>query len=142
MKQEFQMEQSEMDDIIAINTNMPPVMKFGDYWSGMDLKEKINHYWETLGDKYGFKHMTVEPSAKGKLYFLAEPKLIEVQKTESEIAIEEYIGDAMGYLNYSITASLRKIVYQLEIGGYECEGGYLVNDVAFLALKKLSNPGK
>ena len=35
------MEQAEMDDIIAINKNQGPVMKIGNYWSGMDLKISI-----------------------------------------------------------------------------------------------------
>lgn len=74
MKQEFEMLQQEMDDIIAINKNQAPVMKIGSVITGMDLREKINNYWQGLGDKYGFKHLTVEPSAKGSLFFLAEPK--------------------------------------------------------------------
>lgn len=69
MKQEFKLTQQEMDDIIAINKNIEPVMKFGDYWSGMDLQQRINAYWQKLGDKYGFEYMTVEPSAKGGLFF-------------------------------------------------------------------------
>ena len=125
MKQEFEMLQTEMDDIIAINKNNPPVMKFGDYWSGMDLEEKINHYWETMGNKYGFKHMTVEPSAKGKLFFLAEPKPIVVPKTQTEIEMDKY-------------DTLVKIVEQLESCNYECEAGFLKNNVAFLALKRMS----
>lgn len=125
MKQEFEMLQQEMDDIISINKNMPPVMKFGDYWSGMDLQEKINHYWQTLGDKYGFKHMTVEPSAKGKLFFLAEPKPIVVPKTQAEIEMDKY--DTLG-----------KIVEQLEKCNYECEAGVLIQNVAFLSLKRMA----
>lgn len=77
MTKEFIMLQSEMDDIIAINKNQPSVMKFGGYWMGMDLQEKINHYWETLGEKYGFKPLTVSgQGSQGKLSFIAEPKEI------------------------------------------------------------------
>ena len=65
-------------------------MKFGDHWSGMDLQQKINHYWETLGNKYGFKNLTVEGSSRGKLFFLAESKPIEVPKTEGEKAIDKF----------------------------------------------------
>lgn len=137
MKQEFEMTQSEMDDIIAINKNMPPVMKFGDYWSGMDLQEKINHYWETLGDKYGFKHMTVEGSAKGKLFFLAEPKPIVVPKTQSEIEIDKYIGESRGYMSIHVKDALKRITQQLDSCEYECEGGKLTMNVAYLALKEM-----
>lgn len=125
MKQEFEMEQSEMSDIVAINKNMPPVMKFGDYWSGMDLQEKINHYWETLGNKYGFKHLTVEGSSRGKLFFLAEPKPIVIPKTKTEIEMDKY-------------DTLSKIVEQLESCNYETEGVFLKNNVAFLSLKRMA----
>ena len=138
MKQEFQMQQEEMDDIIAINKSQMPVMKIGNVTTGMDLQERINSYWEGLGNKYGFKHLTVEPSAKGKLFFLAEPKPIEVPKTQSEIEIEKYIGDAKGYLGSGAKDSLRKIVAQLRSCNYECEAGVLNMNVAFLALEELS----
>jgi len=74
MLKEFEMLQQEMDDIIAINKNMPPVMTFGGYTTGLDLHERVNNYWKGLGDKYGFKWQTVEPSDNGKLKFYAEPK--------------------------------------------------------------------
>lgn len=138
MKQEFEMLQQEMDDIIAINKNMPPVMKIGNYISGMDLAEKVNAYWEGLGNKYGFKHMTVEGSAKGKLFFLAEPKPIVVPKTEKEKQIDKYIANCEGYVSSQIKESIRKIVSQLESCEYENEVGMLINNIAFLALKQLS----
>lgn len=124
MKQEFEMTQEEMDDIIAINKDQSPVIKIGSYWGGMNLQEKINHYWEILGNKYGFKPLTVEGSAKGKLFFLATPKPVEVLKTETEKAIEKY-------------DSIKKIVEQLESCNYKYEGGYLKNNAAFLALKEM-----
>lgn len=76
MRQEFEMTQEEMDNIIAINkSGGDPVMFLsGGLLMGSSLQEKINQYWQILGDKYGFKPMTVERSAKGKLFFIAEPK--------------------------------------------------------------------
>jgi hypothetical protein len=85
MKQEFEMLQQEMDDIIGINRRKMPVMQIGNVTTGMDLQERINNYWKGLSDKYGFKQMTVEGSSRGKLFFLAEPKPIEVPKTQMEI---------------------------------------------------------
>lgn len=41
---------------------------------GVSLQEKINDFWEKLGRKYEFDSTTVEPSGKGNLYFMAEPK--------------------------------------------------------------------
>lgn len=69
----FRMTDQEMNDIIAINKNMPPVMKMGDYWSGLDLQERINDYWKILGEKYGFDHMSVQmhPDDPDKCAFIA-----------------------------------------------------------------------
>jgi hypothetical protein len=139
MKQEFEMLQSEMDDIIAINKNMPPVMKFGDYWSGMDLAERINEYWKVLGDKYGFEYLSVEGSAKGHLFFLATPKEKVIPKTRTEIEIDKYIGESLGYMSYQAKEACSKIVEQLEKCNYENEAGALNTNIAFLALKKLAN---
>lgn len=126
MKQEFEMTQEEMDDIIAINKNQMPVMKIGNVTTGMDLQERINNYWKGLSDKYGFKQMTVEGSSRGKLFFLAEPKPIVAPKTQAEIEMDKY-------------DTLQKIVDQLEMSNYECEGGFLKNNVAFMKLKQMAN---
>ena len=126
MKQEFEMTQQNMDDIIAINKNMPPVMKFGDSWSGLDLAEKINAYWEKMGDDMGFKHMTVEPSSKGKLFFIAEVKPVVVPKTQTEIEMDKY-------------DTIAKIVKQLELCDCQPEAEYLKNNVAFMALKRMAS---
>ena len=125
MKQEFEMLQEEMDDIIAINKSQMPVMLIGNVTTGMDLQERINAYWQGLGDKYGFKYMTVEPSAKGKLFFLAEPKPIVVPKTAMEIEVDKY-------------DTLQKIVDQLESCDYHNEAGILNNNIAFLSLKQMA----
>jgi hypothetical protein len=129
MKQEFEMTQEEMDDIIAINENQMPIMKIGNVITGMDLQERINAYWEGLGDKYGFKPMTAEPSAKGKLFFLAEPKPIVVPKTQVELEMDKF-------------DTLQKIVTQLESCNYECTGGFLNINIAFLSLKRMANQQK
>lgn len=133
------MTQQEMDDIIAINKSQMPVMKIGNVTAGMDLQEKINSYWSGLSDKYGFKQMTVEPSAKGKLFFLAEPKPVVAPKNQTEIEIDKYLGNAMGYTNGNVRDALKKIVNQIEMSDYENEAGYLKNNIAFMALKKLAD---
>jgi len=125
MKQEFEMTQEEMDDIIAINKDQMPVMQIGNVTTGMDLQERINSYWKGLSDKYGFKQMTVEGSSRGKLFFLAEPKPIVVPKTRVEIEMDKY-------------DTLQKIVDQLEMNDYECEGGCLKMNVAFMKLKLMA----
>ena len=128
MKQEFEMTQEEMDNIIAINKGGgdPVMFLSGGTPMGSSLQEKINQYWNILGDKYGFKPMTVEGSARGKLFFLAEPKPIVKPKTQTEIEMDKY-------------DTLDKIIKQLESCNYECEGGVLKRNVAFLALKRMAN---
>ncbi len=125
MKQEFEMTRQEMDDIIAINKSNPPVMMIGSVVTGMNLRERINAYWDGLGDKYGFKPLTVEGSARGELFFLAEPKPKVIPKTQAEIEMDKY-------------DTLQKIVDQFEMFEYECQGGYLKNNVAFLSLKRMA----
>ena len=91
-KEEFEMTQEEMDNIIAINKNQMPVMVIGDVVTGNEVRERVNNYWMGLGDKYGFKWDTVEGSAKGKLFFLAEPKPKVILKTPEEISMEKING--------------------------------------------------
>ena len=120
MKQEFKMEQEEMNDIIKINKNQTPVMRIGETWTGMDLQEKINNYWKKLEEKYGFDKDTVEASGKGKLYFLAVAKHI---KTEEEKDREKY-------------NDLSEIVKQLESCNYTSVAGPLEKNIAFIVLQE------
>lgn len=93
MKQEFEMTQTEMDNILAINKGGgdPVMFLSGGQQMGNSLQEKINQYWKILSDKYEFKQLTVEGSSKGELFFLAEPKEIFIEKTQTEIETEKYI---------------------------------------------------
>lgn len=141
MKQEFEMLQTEMDEIIAINKKGgDPVMYLsGGTPLGSSLAEKIDKYWETLGNKYGFKPMSVEGSSRGKLFFLAEPTPPPPPpKTQTEIEIEKYLKGTEGYVSGQVKESLRKIVSQLESCGYDSESGFLINNIAFIALKQLA----
>ena len=125
MKQEFEITKQEMDDIIAIFESQLPIVKIGNVTTGMDLTERINNYWEGLGNKYGFKFDSVEPSSRGTLFILAEPKSIMKPKTQTEIEIDKY-------------DTLQKIVNQLEFCNYENQVGRLIKNIAFLKLKQLA----
>jgi hypothetical protein len=131
MKQEFEMTQEEMDNIIAINKGGgdPVMFLSGGTPMGSSLQEKINQYWEILGNKYGFKQMTVEGSSKGKLFFIAEMKPIVIPKTQIEIEMDKY-------------DSLQKIVEQLESafsGESKNISGDIGMNVAFMSLKRMAN---
>jgi len=126
MKQEFEMTQEEMDDIIQINKDQMPVLVICGITTGMDLAEKINWYWRGLGEKYGFHSQTAEGSSKGKLFFLASPKPIVIPKTKEELAMDEF-------------DTIPKIVEALEAGKYESIAGPLENLTAFRALKRMTD---
>jgi len=51
-------------------------------------------------------------------------KVCGVKKSQTDIEVEKY-------------DTIEKIIAQLESCGYECEAGFLVNNVAFKALKKM-----
>ena len=115
-----------MDKIISINNaTSNTVMMIGGVDMSNNLTEAINAYWVILGDKYGFKPSTAEGSSRGNLFFLAEPKPIVKPKTQTEIEMDKY-------------DTLQKIVDQLEMSDYECEGGVLKNNVAFMKLKLMA----
>ncbi|HDZ25797.1 hypothetical protein LCGC14_1114590 [marine sediment metagenome] len=107
MKQEFEMTQEEMDDIIQINKDVGPVMQIGTVTTGMDRQEKINNYWQGLADKYGFNPETVEGSSRGELYFLAEPALTKDQRAEAELKKD---------LEHGIELSTKLIKYVIDMG--------------------------
>ena len=58
------------------------------------------------------------------IYYTAEPKPKVIPKTQEEIEMDKY-------------DTIKKIVDQLESCNYECDGGYLKNNIAFLALKRM-----
>ena len=125
MKQEFEMLQEEMDDIIQVNKDQMPIMKIGNVTTGMDLQEKINAYWVVLGDKYGFKHLTVEGSSRGKLFFLAEPKPIVIPKTQLLlIPTEKY-------------DTIKKIVAAIEKSEFKNIAGPIETFIPFISLKNM-----
>jgi hypothetical protein len=68
----FEMTIEERDEMYEIAKPVP-VMKIGNYWSGMDTQERANDFWKRLGSKYGFVWDTVKPSGSDHRKFTAEP---------------------------------------------------------------------
>jgi len=125
MKQEFEMSEEQLQAIYDISRNQTPVIYVG-VWLGTDNRqEKANKLWKTMADEMGFVWDTVEGSSKGKKFFLAKPKAKVIPKTRAEIEMDKY-------------DTLQKIVDQLEMSDYECEGGCLKMNVAFLSLKRMA----
>lgn len=54
MKKQYQLSDDEFAEIKSIAQDSTPVMKFGDYWSGMDKQDRANAFWKLLGEKHGF----------------------------------------------------------------------------------------
>lgn len=125
MKQEFEMSEEQVQAIYDISKDRTPVIRIGVTWLGLDKQERANKLWRTMADEMGFVWDSVEPSARGNKYFLATPKPKVIPKTRAEIEMDKY-------------DSLKKIVEQLEGCKYECEGGSLKTNTAFLKLKQLA----
>ena len=126
MKQEFEMTEEQLQAIYDISRNQIPVIFVG-VWMGLDSKqEKANKLWQMMADEMGFVWDSVEGSSKGEKFFLAIPKAKVIPKTRGEIEMDKY-------------DTLSKIVEQLEGCDYECEGGYLNKNIAFLSLKRMAN---
>jgi hypothetical protein len=79
MKTEFKMTEDELEKMKSISQDNTPVMKFGNYWSGLDKQERANTFWKELADKYGFVLDSAGPSDKGIMYFMAESNKITQQ---------------------------------------------------------------
>jgi hypothetical protein len=74
MKQEYEMTEDEFNEIKSIAQDTTPVMKFGDYWSGMDKQERANAFWKILAAKYGFVWDSAEGiPGKASTFFRAMP---------------------------------------------------------------------
>lgn len=75
MNKEFELTDDEFAEIKAIAQDSTPVMKFGDYWSGMDKQDRANAFWKILADKYGFIWDTAAAvPGKGVTFFKATLK--------------------------------------------------------------------
>jgi alcohol dehydrogenase YqhD (iron-dependent ADH family) len=124
MKQEFEMTEDELQAIYDISRDNTPVIFVGT-WLGLDKQERANKLWQIMADNYGFVWDSVEPSSRGKKFFLATPKEKVIPKTQAEIEMDKY-------------DTLQKIVDQLESCNYECEASMLKMNIAFLALKRMA----
>lgn len=70
--QEFEMTQEDYDKILEASQPVTYIVVGGI--PPRSPQENANDAWAALGAKMGFQHMTVKPSSKGKLFFIAEPK--------------------------------------------------------------------
>lgn len=127
MKQEFEMSEEQLEAIYDISRNKSPIIHVG-VWIGLNSQEKANKLWQIMGDEMGFIWDSVEPSSKGKRFFIATSKQKVIPLTAKEVSIKKYVD-----------GGLLKIVEQLEFCNYESsEGGRLEMNIAFIALKRLA----
>lgn len=74
MKTEYELTEGEFAEIKSIAQRSTPVMKFGDYWSGMDQQDRANAFWKLLGEKHGFVWDSATPiPGKAVTFFYATP---------------------------------------------------------------------
>lgn len=76
-KQPFQMTEEEFEQMKSISQRRSPVMKFGDYISGMDTQERANDFWKALASKYGFVWDSAEGNGSDPKTFLAIPQQVK-----------------------------------------------------------------
>ncbi len=122
MKKEFQLTDEQLKNIIE--SGKPVMYLVANGSEPVSPQESANRAWQSLANEMGFVWDSVE-GVKGKSnnYFLATP----VEKVlQSEIEVEKY-------------DSLPKIVEQLRKCNYECEGGVLINNVAFISLERMAS---
>jgi hypothetical protein len=73
-KIEYELTEDEFAEIKSIAQDSTPVMKFGDYWSGMDKQDRANAFWKLLGEKHGFEWDSASPvPGKAVTFFYAIP---------------------------------------------------------------------
>ena len=64
------MSQEDLNTILEASKPVP-YMVFGGI-EPTSPQENANRAWQALGEKMGFKHMTVQPTGQGNRYFSAE----------------------------------------------------------------------
>jgi len=74
MRKEFELSKEEFDEIVEINKEGgdPVMFLSGGIPLGRSLQQKINDYWDRLGEKYKFQRDTVQGITNTK--FSAEVK--------------------------------------------------------------------
>ena len=72
---EFEMSEADLQDILKACKPTPAMYLSGGMPMTASPQENANSAWFKLGEKMGFKHMTVEPNFnKGQRFFTAEEK--------------------------------------------------------------------
>ncbi len=71
--QEFEMSKEDLSTLLEACKPTPAMYGSGGVPLFSTPQENANRAWEMLGEKLGFKHMTVKPiSGKGERFFMAE----------------------------------------------------------------------
>lgn len=72
-RREYEMSQDDFNALIEASKPVPLIML--QCGPAQSQQERANAAWKALGDKMGFKHLSVAPIAeKSNLFFTAEPK--------------------------------------------------------------------
>lgn len=73
MRKEYEMTEEQLQEILNACKPTPVMYMSGGVPMFNTPQENANHAWKLLGEKMGFKHMTVRPNGKGDRFFTAEP---------------------------------------------------------------------
>jgi hypothetical protein len=109
VKREYEMTQADMDKILE--ACRPTVCIQVGGLGPSSPQDNANAAWRALGERMGFDGMTVEPSARGPLFFLATPK----ETKEQKLAAQRKLLSARANELESALARVRDDLYALEL---------------------------
>jgi len=82
---EFEMSEDDLNTLMKSMKPTPYILGSGGVPLLRTTQERANDAWGQLGQKLGFKHMTVEPiTGKGDRFFKAEEITSERQHSDQE----------------------------------------------------------
>lgn len=72
MRKNYKMTEDELKGLIDASKPTPVMYLSGGTPMFNSQQDNANYAWKLLGEKHGFKHMTVKPTGEGDLFFSAE----------------------------------------------------------------------
>lgn len=139
-KVERQLTQQELDTLRELKEKgKAGIERDGDKFNIQEYYDQINGFWMDMGTKYGIDWSTVEASARGEIYFLADLLKVGTDLTPlEEEALITFLAKDL-YVPPTTKNQLVQIIEQLEEGCFSSESRSLIEkDLGFIAMRKLS----
>jgi hypothetical protein len=93
-RREFEMTEDDLAALKEAGKSVPYMIVGG--MEPMSPQDRANRAWSQLGDRMGFKYMTVQPVAgKSQLFFTAEPVEVVVKGTSIPLRTHLTFGESL-----------------------------------------------